>query len=161
MLGAGRTLLQDGNTNGAKQLFEQAAQKEPRNPAPRYDLGVLYAQEGKGTKALDEYHAALALNSHYVPALYNEAIIMSAKTPFKAMKLYREIVRLQPNAPTALLNLGLLELAAPHEQFLAVVDLRHAYQLDPALASHIPQSVQTQVESPPKVNVPPAKGSVP
>jgi Tfp pilus assembly protein PilF len=154
LLGSGRLLLQQGNTNGARQLFEQAVEMEPRSAIARYDLGVLFAQEGRNSQALTEYRLALARDPHYVPALYNEATIVSPKTPFKAMALYRKVIRLQPDSATALLNLGLLEVAAPHEEILGIVDLRHALKLEPALASSIPASVRSQVESQGHATVP-------
>jgi tetratricopeptide (TPR) repeat protein len=161
LLNAGQVLLRQGNTSAAQQLFEQAIDQQPRSAVARYDLGVLFAQEAKNSEALEEYGRALARDPHYVPALYNEATIVSGKTPLKAMKLYRQVIRLQPDSATALLNLGLLELVAPHEQFLGIVDLRHALKLDPTLASHIPASVAAQVESPPHPKAPVPKVSTP
>ena len=52
----------------------------------------------------------MTINPNYVPALYNEATIYATTDPVPAISLYRHIVKIQPTAPTAYLNLGFLEI---------------------------------------------------
>jgi tetratricopeptide (TPR) repeat protein len=69
-----------------------------------------------------------------VPALFNEAVIYQSSNPNKALTLYRSILQLQPVAPTAQFNLGLLEARLGMTQ-QADADLSKAVQEDPSLAA--------------------------
>ncbi len=144
LIDAGRLLLQQGNTNAAQQLFEQAINRSPDMPVGYYDLGVVYQQEGQTAQALQSYRQAVGDNHSYVPALYNEAVIVTDSNASQAMALYRKIIAIQPDAPTALLNLGLLEATA-NQTADAVSDVRQAVKLEPSLASRVPASLKAKV----------------
>ncbi len=101
-----------------------------------YDLGVIDQTLGKDQGALAEYAQALAIDDKFVPALYNEAVITSSSSPGVAMTLYQAIIRLQPMAPTAYLNLGILEIRAGQVK-QGENDLRVAEQQDPGLAANV------------------------
>lgn len=144
LLGAGSKLLGEGNTNAAEQLFQQAIQDDPGNAIGYYDLGVVYQREGQSGEARQQYQMATKADAHYVPALYNEAIVVSGSDPQQAASLYRQVIVLQPDSPTALLNLGLLDVNA-HQDSEAVSSLRQAVKLDPALGSRVPAALRSQV----------------
>ncbi len=146
--------MRQGNASGAKQLFEQAVGIEPKSAVARYDVGVVDQAEGEAKQALDAYRQAVSRDPRFPPALYNEATVLSATAPLRAMALYRKVIVLQPDSPTALLNLGLLELGFKSMQILAITDLRHAIRLEPSLQSSIPPSVQAEMAAKPKVTVP-------
>jgi tetratricopeptide (TPR) repeat protein len=103
-------LQKQGKLSAAAQLYQQVITAEPNNVFARYDLGVVDQASNDPVGALQAYGEALTINPKYVPALYNEATIYATTDPISAISLYRQIVALQPTAPTAYLNLGLLEI---------------------------------------------------
>jgi Tfp pilus assembly protein PilF len=146
LIAAGTLLLRQGNTNAAQQLFQQATEKNPDNAIGYYDMGVAYQQGGRTTQALQSYREAVGHDSRYVPALYNEATIVTTTDAAQAMVLYRRVIAIQPDAPTALLNLGLLEATA-NQTKQAIADLRQAIKLEPSLASRVPVSLRETAQA--------------
>jgi tetratricopeptide (TPR) repeat protein len=144
LLNAGIAAQQQGRVDAARQLFEQVLAKDPGNVYAHYDLGVIAQGANDKQTALHEYGAALVANPRYVPALFNEATIWAATDPSLAMATYRQIVQLQPQAPTAYLNLGLLEVKAG-QRAAGVRDLNTALHQDPTLATGVPKKLRTQV----------------
>src|SRR5205085_5791540 len=108
-VGAGVQLLRSGNIGAAEQLFQQAIAKRPNDPVGYYDLGVAYQQQGQVRRARRAYRLAINRNPHYVPALFNEAVLISGYDKPTAIFLYRQVISIKPDSPSALLNLGLLE----------------------------------------------------
>jgi tetratricopeptide (TPR) repeat protein len=145
---AGIHLLDHGQTSAAEQLFQQAAVKNPRDPVAHYDLGVIFQQDGDRPGAFKEYKLAILADPRYVPALYNEAVLQSAHNAPLAIFYYRQVIRMQPDSPTALLNLGLLQDQTRAQRHQAVADLRRAVRLDPALGARIPASVRRGIGAP-------------
>lgn len=149
LLAAGLAAQQQGNLGAAKQLFQQVVDKDPRNYYAHYDLGVIAQKQNDNTTALREYGLALTANPHYVPAMFNEATIYGVTDPPLAITTYRMVISLQAHAPTAYLNLGLLE-AKTGQLKAAVRDLRTALQQDPTLAGNVPKSLQKKLAGAPK-----------
>jgi tetratricopeptide (TPR) repeat protein len=144
LLAAGIAAERQGNANAARQLFQQVLDKDSGNVFAHYNLGVLAQQRKDIQTALTEYGKALASNPNYVPALYNQATIYATTDASLAMATYRQVIQLQPHAPTAYLNLGLLEAAAGlHGK--AVADLTKALRQDPTLAQGIPHKLLADV----------------
>jgi Tfp pilus assembly protein PilF len=146
LIHAGMHLLRQGNSSAAEQLFQQAIRRDPDSPVGYYDLGVVYQEQGQSSQALHQYKLAIHANPRYISALYNGAVIIAGQNPQQAMSLYRRIVAIQPDSPTALLNLGLLE-AKTNDDTRAVGDLREAVKLDPGLSSKVPTPLRAQVHS--------------
>jgi tetratricopeptide (TPR) repeat protein len=140
-LSAALKLQQQGKYDDAAQLYQQVIATQPNNLFAQYDLGVVRQATNNPVGALSAYGAALTINPKYVPALYNEATIYAVTDPVLAISLYREIVRLQPTAPTAYLNLGFLEIkhGAPKQ---GVSDLATAVKQDSSLLSRVPKNLQ-------------------
>jgi tetratricopeptide (TPR) repeat protein len=138
LVASGLKLLSTGNTNAAEQLFQQAITRNPKDPVAYYDLGVVYQREGDTRDALLQYRKALTANPRYVPALFNQAIIIARSNAPLAIFLYQQIIRFQPDSPTAFLNLGLLENQSKGLHPQALRDLARAVQLDPSLRGNIP-----------------------
>jgi tetratricopeptide (TPR) repeat protein len=139
--------LQDvGNVTAAKQLYLQVIKTQPSNYFAQYDLGVIAQNTGDSPGALSYYGAALTANPKYVPALYNEATIYAITDPVLAISIYRQVISLQPNAPTASLNLGLLEIKhnAPKR---GVKDLAQAVADDSALLAQVPKHLRQLVQA--------------
>jgi Tfp pilus assembly protein PilF len=145
LLGAGVDLLHQGNTQAAEQLFVQAVAKSPKDPVAHYDLGLVYQQTGDLRHAVVQYNHALLLNSRYVPALFNEAGIYSLHDVPLAIFYYRKVTQMQAKAPTAFLNLGLLESRTKALHRRAVQDLKRAVAQDPAMRQRIPTDLRAEV----------------
>jgi tetratricopeptide (TPR) repeat protein len=143
---AGLAALRQHDYSAAEGLLTQVTKLEPRNYAAYYDLGLAYQDQGAVRPALVAYAKAQALNERFVPVLYNRAVLYSRADPQLALFLYRRVISLQQDSPTAFLNLGLLEAAqGPHLRKQANRDLARAIQLDPSLASRIPAPLRAGV----------------
>jgi tetratricopeptide (TPR) repeat protein len=128
-------------------LFQQAIQADPRNPIGYYNLGVVDQTERDVGAALREYRLAVEADPRYVPALYNEAVALSGTDRAQAISLYQQVISLQPDSPTALLNLGLLDFGTGRPSQGKVL-LRRAVKLEPSLESKIPASIHAEVAAP-------------
>lgn len=144
LLAAGLAAEQKGDLVGARSLFEQLLRKQPNNVYAHYNLGVIAQQQHDPATALQEYGEALASDPNYVPALYNEATIWGASNPTLAIATYRQIIKLQAQAPTAYLNLGLLEEQAGQHK-AAISHLLTALHQDPSLVSNLPPKIKAQL----------------
>lgn len=146
-LNAGYNQLQSNHLAAARSDFEEVLATDPANYLAHYDLGVLDQQVGDDQQAVSAYQAALAENPTYVSALFNEAIIVAKTDRAQAIVLYQAVIKIQPDAPTAYLNLGYLYYQMKD---FGAADLAFGKALseDPALASRLPPS-------------PPATSSVP
>jgi tetratricopeptide (TPR) repeat protein len=140
LVSAGLTAAGQGDDKAALSAFSQATVKDPSNYYAHYNLGTIYQKQNKTTLALQEYGLALQSNPQYVPALYNSATIYGATDPQLAITTYRKVIKLQPKAPTAYLNLGLLE-AKLGIYGQAEKDLQKALDQDPKLVNQVPKDV--------------------
>jgi tetratricopeptide (TPR) repeat protein len=145
LVDAGIHLLRLGNTKAAGQLFLQAIARNPADPVAHYNLGVVYQGAGDRRDALREYDLALRSNSRYVPALYNKAILMTPVNAPLAIFYYRQVIQIQPNSPTAFLNLGLLENQRKGLRSQALLDVKRAVRLDPSLRGRVPTSLRAEI----------------
>jgi tetratricopeptide (TPR) repeat protein len=137
LIGAGTALYKQGNYDAAAQLFNQALAVDPTNATAHYDLGTAYQAENQIDDARAQYQQAIARDPTMVSAMYNEAILDASRDPATALFLYRKVVAIKPDSPTAYLNLGVLE----HQQGLksqAGNEFRKAISLQPSLRSLIP-----------------------
>ena len=152
-IGAGEAALKQGNPNAAEQLFADAVKREPHNATAYFDEGVAYQQLGDAKNAEIAYVRALSLDPNYVQAEFNRAVLVTPTDPALATFLYRKVIAMQPNSPTALLNLGLLEFQQGQRSD-ASTDLAKAVQLQPSLAARIPASVRNGLAGTPPVTTP-------
>ncbi|MGO9559020.1 MAG: tetratricopeptide repeat protein [Acidimicrobiales bacterium] len=149
LVGAGIALLKQNNLNAAQQLFEQAVKAAPTLPVAYYDLGVIDQEENNTRGALQEYLMANREDPKYVHALYNRAVIYRTLNKPLAEFLYRQVIQYQPDAPTALLALGLLEIGGKGSavQSQAIGYLKQAVKLDRSLMADIPKKYRAEVRS--------------
>ena len=140
LLASGLDQLGKGDQAKALESFRAASAKDPTNHLAHYNTGVILQQQNMIAAALASYAAALAAKPDFVPAMFNSAVIYGATDPDLAILTYRKIIKLQPIAPTAYLNLGLLEAARGEEQ-LARAHLAKAVEQDGSLVTAIPKDV--------------------
>lgn len=127
-----------GNSQEAINDFNAAAAANPTSAIPYYDLGVMYQQVlNNPTQAANEYNKAILADANYKPALYNLAILDTSTNPQAAIGLYSQLLKLNPNDPNVLFNIGLL-LHSQGQTALGQSDVTKADYLDPALKSRIP-----------------------
>jgi Tfp pilus assembly protein PilF len=148
MIGAGSAAFRQGDMNAATQLFQQALQRDPTNATAHYDLGAVFQAQNLNSQALGEYAKALSYQPNFVSVIFNQATIYAVHNPPLAIYLYNRVISLQPRAPTAYLNLGLLE-DAQGSKARAGADLRAALALEPSLRSKIPAAVAPDLKLPP------------
>lgn len=139
-------LQQAGHLADAKQLYQQLIQTNPKNYLAQYNIGVIDQSSGDVNGALAAYGAALTAKPTYVPALYNEATIYGVTDPALAITTYRDVIKRQPIAATAYLNLGLLEVKHGSPK-TGIHDLATAVEQDSSLLAQIPKHLRTLVES--------------
>jgi Tfp pilus assembly protein PilF len=143
-LAAALQLQHQGQLAAAKQLYQHVIAAQPSNYVAHYDLGVIAQQQGDDSTALAEYGAALTAHPNYVPALYNQATIYQRTDPATAIDIYRRIIALQPHAPSAYFNLGLLETRSGSVQ-RGIQDLAQAVSQQSDLLGRVPKRFRTVV----------------
>ncbi len=134
-------LQHQGKLAAAEALYLKIAKAQPSNYFAQYDLGVIAQTRGELTKALTYYGAALTAHPRFIPAMFNEAIIFSHSDPPNAIALYKRVIALQPVAPTAYLNLGLLENGQGQVK-QGTRDIVTAIKQDPTLINKVPKGLR-------------------
>ncbi len=146
---AAATLIEDGikagdahDTVAAIKDFQRAATKDPADPIPYYDLGVIYEQSlGEPTLAVAEFEKALLADADYRPALLDMAISETKIDPRAALADYKRLLTIDPDGAQVYLNLGLLQISLK-ETAAGRASLRKAVKLDPSLAKQLPKGVK-------------------
>ncbi len=139
LVNQGLQAQQQGNSALAIQDYQAAIKANPLDMYAYYDLGVVYQQRNDVANAAAAYQKALLINPNYKSALFNLAVLNTPSSPGTALALYEQLNATDPNDPNVLLNLGLL-LRQMGNSAQADSDLAQAVQLNPALASRIPQA---------------------
>jgi tetratricopeptide (TPR) repeat protein len=149
LVGAGNDLLRAGNPQAAEQLFARAVDKNGDSAVAHYDLGVAYQDPGLTRQAMIEYERAVKVDPRFVPALYNQAVILAKHDRPLAIYRYRHVIRLLADSPTAFLNLGLLEWATDPTggRAAAIRDIGRAIRLDPSLRANLPATLKAGVHA--------------
>jgi tetratricopeptide (TPR) repeat protein len=131
-----------GNLDQAKQDYVGVLAADPTNKYAYYDLGVIYQQQGDVTDASTSYQKALLIDSNYKPALFNLAVLDTPIAPQTAITTYETLLRLNPDDPNVLLNLGLL-LKQAGQAAEGEADIAKAIKISPPLASRLGSTTTT------------------
>ena len=130
----GNVLLQEGRTDEAIALFQQALQIKPDYADAYYNLGNALLHETKVDDAIALYRRALQLNPDYAKAHINlgNALILEGKMD-EAMDHYQQALQITPNDAEAHIDLGnaLLQKGKADE---AIAHFRQALQINPDYA---------------------------
>ena len=99
----------NGNLKTAETMFLAMTQTHPELAGPRANLGMIYNTQGESGKAEVAFNQALTLKSD-MPEVYNQlAILQRNKGEFnKALQSYQAGLKVAPDNPNLLINLGIL-----------------------------------------------------
>ncbi len=129
--------MRSGNDARAVADFLAVVKADRKNYVAWYDLGVIAQHNGQATLAANDYLSSLSGNHNYVPALYNLAILETAKQPHAAATLYQDAITAEPNNANAHLNYGFV-LETLGQQLAGEEQIAYAIKLDPSLNSRVP-----------------------
>ncbi len=117
----GQALLSNGDTDGAKKIFESAVLEDPTNHGSLFYLGNIYRQQGNIDKASRYYEAAIKIKQAMVEAYINLASIRYSQGRYQDAvdlleKALEEVPLDAPNDPMVRYNLGLSYLKLGNTQ---------------------------------------------
>ncbi len=98
--------------------YQRAMEYSADFPSGRYNLGIMYANLGKGDLAVENYRAAIRIDDQFYPAKNNLAILYNRMGKNdEAESLLREVVETHPEFYEMAYSLGLLlvEMNRPDE----------------------------------------------
>lgn len=137
----------EGRISEATKAYREVLDKEPDNKYAHYNLGLIDQQAGRAKQAEKEYRAALAIDANFTSALFNLAILRAPADATEAERLYRTVIGLEPGNASAHLNLGFL-LLSKDQQGAGEAELDKAVELDPSLASRVPERDPEEPQEP-------------
>src|SRR5208282_3177797 len=111
------------------KLWEDAAEKSPRNVTAHNNLGNIYLNLNMYGKAIEQYLTAIKLKPVYVKAYNNLGLVyLNLKIYDKAVEQFLTAVNLRPDDSEAYFNLGLVYqtlniYARAAEEYLAAIKL--------------------------------------
>lgn len=138
----------EGRIDEAVEGYENVLEDDPGNQYAHYNLGLVHQQAGRSAEAENEYRAAIRTDPNFASALFNLAILRTESDPDEAEELYRTVLTVQPENASAHLNLGFL-LIEQGEDDEGQQELDEAVELDPSLASRIPEEEPEEPEAVP------------
>src|SRR6266704_441221 len=115
----------------SEKLWSHAVAIDPRSPVGQYSRGLVLAQQGKLTEAMEHYQTALRLNPDYADAHNNVGAVLAEQGRLaEAIEHYREALRLKPDYADAHYNWGnaLAQQGKPAE---AIEHYRQALRIKP------------------------------
>lgn len=139
-----------GDLDEAVELYEEVLVLDPQNRFAYYNLGLIDQTRGLDEAAAAEYEQAIAVAPGFTPAMFNLAIIRARQGAVdEAISLYRDVIAVDEADARAHLNLGFLLLESG-EREEGETELSRAVELDPSLASRIPdgEPVEGQTTGP-------------
>src|SRR5262245_6972426 len=137
MLRAAGDQMSRHDNAAAKDHIEQVLAADPTNAYAWYNLGVIADATQRTADAVNAYDHAIESDPTFTSAMYNKAILVETKHPDTAMKIYQQIIRINSNASTTYLRLGLLQAKAGQEA-AAQRNFDHAVKLDRGLLEYVP-----------------------
>jgi superkiller protein 3 len=136
----GRSDLTTAQSDYHQILSEDPSNTQGLNKYAYYNLGVIDQQQRNTASASTNYHKAIQLDSKFVNALYNLAVLENTTNPTDAESLYHQILAISPNDINSNYNLGLL-LYRSGQQSQGIPLLQKAIQLDPSLRAKLPAGI--------------------
>lgn len=109
-LALGRVALERGNKDEATRLFKRAEEWEPRKGYKQYGEGLIALRDSNTSLAKTKFQDAYRRNNRFAEALYQVARIQAEGfvDRFNAKRTYRRTLELDPQHPSANVELGKL-----------------------------------------------------
>jgi tetratricopeptide (TPR) repeat protein len=120
----------------ATRDYREALVHDQYNKFAYYNLGLIAQTAGHLRIAELNYELALATDPKFTPALFNLGTVLSRTNPSDAVRVYQQLVALQPNNAGAHLNLG-FALRSIGRKSDATKEFDRAVALNPSLRSRI------------------------
>ncbi len=131
MVGKARTMMTEGNFQGALITLDQVIEQFPDNQ-PAYNLrGITFLELGETSKALSDFNESVSLDSSDYRAVYNRGNAWYQLGEFtNAVEDYDRALRLEPKAADIYINRGnaLVKIEKLNE---AINDYQFAMKIDP------------------------------
>jgi tetratricopeptide (TPR) repeat protein len=132
---------------GATTTFQDVLAINPGNVYALYNLGVIDQTKGNPAVAIGYYKQALTVAKNYTPAMYNMAILLEKPDPQQALRLYQQIVGINPQASTAYLRMAFVQ-AQLGETSAAQASYAKAIAIEPSLGKYPLPSKATATATP-------------
>ncbi|MER6428801.1 tetratricopeptide repeat protein [Streptomyces sp900105245] len=129
---------------GADEDYRRVLELDPKNKNAWYGLGVIEQQQGRTANAQANFDKALAIDPHFMSALYSEAFMVRASDPDRAIDLLKRGATADPKAAAIHLQLGQL-LAETNRKDEAEDAFRHAVSADHRLLTQVPEEFRDTV----------------
>jgi tetratricopeptide (TPR) repeat protein len=143
MLDEGIALGKRDKLDEAKAVFRRILAVDRTNKYAWYNLGVIDQQRNLINEAVKDYDRALVADPGYTPAMYNKAIILESRDVDAAIRLYKQVLVVDPKASTTYVRLGLLYVGKGQTD-LAGANFAAAIKLDPSLRDAVPAEYRTE-----------------
>ncbi|MDF0749231.1 tetratricopeptide repeat protein [Marinobacter sp. 71-i] len=102
-------LLRGGDTDNARDLFEQIHQADPERTGPLANLGIIAQQEGNIEEAEGYFRQVIERDPQHSSALTHLGVMAREQGEFEqAETLYRKALEADPSHMPAMLNLAIL-----------------------------------------------------
>lgn len=137
LLQAGLLQARHQDLGGAEATFRRVLEMDPDNKLAWYNVGVVAHQSGRPAEALRAYDAALKADPSFTSALFNQAVLVKASDPDRAITLLERTVSVDPQASTAHFQLG-EALAGKGRDGEAQEAYRRAVAADASLHAKVP-----------------------
>ena len=131
-----------GNYDSALNYFETAANRNPRRPETRIQIGYCKVKQGRNDEAIRAYKRALSLRPTSAEAhnKLGDAYFFAGRLE-EAIASYKEAARVQPDQPEAYYNLGLAYLEIG-DRAAALAQSRLLEPIDPDLNKRLLAELQ-------------------
>ena len=141
LFNAGLTAQTENNPAQAVSDFTASLALDPSSVYAEYDLGIAQTSVGHTSAAVSAYRKAIALGSTFKPAYFNLADLLTSSEPATAIKLFKQLEKIDPKDANIEFNLGLL-LESQGQVAAGEAQLKAALITNPALKSRVPKETQ-------------------
>jgi len=91
---------QEGNLKLAEQLYLKSLDISPKTAIAQFNLGILYAQQGRDDEAIEKYNLAIKYKANYWKAYLSLGNLHARQNKFvKAKKYFEKALSIKPNDP--------------------------------------------------------------
>ncbi|MDF3298164.1 tetratricopeptide repeat protein [Streptomyces tropicalis] len=132
------------DSSGATQDYRRVLEMDPKNKRAWYGLGLIDQQYGRTADARADFEKALAIDPHFMSALYSEAYMLKSSDPDQAIQLLERASAAEPKAAAIQLQLGRL-LMEKGRKGEAEAAFRRAVTIDHRLLSQVPEQFRDSV----------------